>query len=561
MMAALLFFIAIAILLLLIIIAVYITICRHNFNKLCQTPITNHPITNPTKLSQQVVIIGGGLSGIAAAKTFLQYGYTNITILEASHEIGGVWRSTQYVGASIQIPYWLYQYADFPWPKDLIEQAKYNNVSPDKAIVQKYIQRYAERYDLFDKVGIRYGCYVKKMTRDTTRGVWKVLYIDNDGGATIEADVLLMCIGNNSSNPIIPNIPGRELYEGTVLHSSEVGDGSILNENNAAANASTRRNICIVGGSKSAYDIGQLHPEQTTIIMRTPHYWTPRWIVCLPFFDRLVYYMFRGYRVHSHDRSYLVRFLDWCMATTIALGINKPKVHSILDDIMNGGGVHICTTHNEYVNAKKKWNVETSQPVSYTDRGLRLENGKEIEANVIVWGTGFAPTRFFEEVFEGISLQDNLDDGLYLHKYIAHPALPNCYFIGFRDPSLNVPTVASVQSLWAAICAADAINIPSAGEMREMLNNRMLDTRHNLPLSHRRAYSDYFLRPPYNDDYSYALDLIRDCKFESRVATLTRFCNPVDIWTSSSEFRAILGAQVVVEQDDDVRLSDSTRLV
>ena len=121
--------------------------------------------------------------------------------------------------------------------------------------------------------------------------------------------------------------------------------------------------------------------------------------------------------------------------------------------------------------------------------------------------------------------------------------------------------MASVQSLWAAMCAADAINIPSAGEMREMLNNRMLDTRHNLPLSHRRAYSDYFLRPPYNDDYSYALDLIRDCKLESRVASLTRLCNPVDIWTSSSEFRAVLGAQVVVEQDDDVRLLDSTRLV
>ena len=42
-------------------------------------------------------------------------------------------------------------------------------------------------------------------------------------------------IGNNSSNPILQNIPGRKLYEGTVLHSSEVGDGSILNENNAAA--------------------------------------------------------------------------------------------------------------------------------------------------------------------------------------------------------------------------------------------------------------------------------------------------------------------------------------
>jgi cation diffusion facilitator CzcD-associated flavoprotein CzcO len=561
--ALLLFTVAIAILLLLLLI-IYIIICRYNFRKLCQAPITN-PITNhQTKLSQQIVIIGAGVSGIAAAKTFLQYGYTNITILEASYEIGGVWRSSQYVGASIQGPYWLYQYADFPWPKDLINEAN-DNVSPDKATVQKYIQRYAERYGLLDKVDIRYGCYVKKITRDATRGIW-IVSMDNknrgEDGETMEADVLLMCIGNNSSSPIIPNnIPGRELYHGTVLHSSEVGDGSILNEN--AASTSTR-NICIIGGSKSAYDIGQIHPNQTTIIMRTPHYWTPRWIVCLPFFDRLVGYMFRGYRVHTTDRSYLVRFLDWSMATTIALGIHKPTKHSMLDDIMNGGGLHICTTHSEYINAKNKWKVETSQPVSYTENGLKLENGKEIEADVIVWGTGFAPTRFFEEVFESITLQNNLDDGLYLHKYVAHPSLPNCYFIGFRDPSLNVPTVASVQSLWAAMCVGGVVNLPSANEMRDILANRMQNTRHNFPYSHRRAYYDYFLQPPYNDDYSYALDLICDCKLENRVASSSSSswcCNPMDIWTSSSAFRAVLGAQVVVEQDDDVRLSDSTRLL
>ena len=95
----------------------YAIVCRYRFSKLLQTPIHN-PIDTSHRQSR-VVIVGSGICGITAAKTFVQYDYTHITILEASNEIGGVWRSDQYEGASLQGH--TYQFADFPWPRDLVK--------------------------------------------------------------------------------------------------------------------------------------------------------------------------------------------------------------------------------------------------------------------------------------------------------------------------------------------------------------------------------------------------------------------------------------------------------
>jgi hypothetical protein len=200
----------------------------------------------------------------------------------------------------------------------------------------------------------------------------------------------------------------------------------------------------------------------------------------------------------------------------------------------------------QYKNAKR-WELASSRPVEYTEGGIKLADGMEIEADVIVWGTGFEPTKFFERAFPGVDLQDCLDDGLYLYKYIAHPSLKNCFFIGFKDPSLNVPFNASLQSTWAALCAGGVVNVPDAEKMSKLLEDRRRDTRMRFPFSHRRGFYDYFLRPP-NCDYTYALDLIKDCGLENRMANFWR--HPVNIWTISSNFRAVIGMQIHLLKDE-----------
>ena len=89
-------FFIVVIIFIIIIATSYVIICRYNWNKVKRFPHCN-PINNLHQ-SKRVVIAGAGVSGIAAAKTFLQYGYKDVVILERSDELGGVWNSNQYKG-------------------------------------------------------------------------------------------------------------------------------------------------------------------------------------------------------------------------------------------------------------------------------------------------------------------------------------------------------------------------------------------------------------------------------------------------------------------------------
>lgn len=90
-------FFIVVIIFIFIITTSYVIVCRYNWNKHKKKPHCNH-INNSHQSNKRVVITGAGVSGIVAAKTFLQYGYKDVVILERSDELGGVWNSSQYEG-------------------------------------------------------------------------------------------------------------------------------------------------------------------------------------------------------------------------------------------------------------------------------------------------------------------------------------------------------------------------------------------------------------------------------------------------------------------------------
>ena len=51
----------------------------------------------------RVVVVGAGLSGIAAAVKLERAGITDFVVLEKSDRVGGVWRENTYPGCGVEI--------------------------------------------------------------------------------------------------------------------------------------------------------------------------------------------------------------------------------------------------------------------------------------------------------------------------------------------------------------------------------------------------------------------------------------------------------------------------
>ena len=51
--------------------------------------------------------------------------------------IGGIWSNTNqsYINSTLQVPYWHYEFVDYPWPKHLIVK---DQINPTRETIQKY---------------------------------------------------------------------------------------------------------------------------------------------------------------------------------------------------------------------------------------------------------------------------------------------------------------------------------------------------------------------------------------------------------------------------------------
>nr|GEX56534.1 hypothetical protein [Tanacetum cinerariifolium] len=95
----------------------------------------------PTELG----IIGGGISGLAAAKQLSKH---EPIVFEATDSIGGVWKHCSFRTTKLQTPRCDYQFSDYPWPQTHDD----NNSSdrfPSYVEILDYLDSYANHFDLF----------------------------------------------------------------------------------------------------------------------------------------------------------------------------------------------------------------------------------------------------------------------------------------------------------------------------------------------------------------------------------------------------------------------------
>lgn len=157
-----------------------------------------------------VLIIGAGLSGIgAAAHLRRELPDRTFAILERRDAMGGTWDLFRYPGVRSDSDMHTLGYRFRPWESD--------QVLADGPSIKQYVEETAEEYDIARHV--RHGHHVRTADFDSTTGRWTVWYDADGGSGTITADFLWACSGYYSyDEPYAPRFPGQESFQGQLIH-------------------------------------------------------------------------------------------------------------------------------------------------------------------------------------------------------------------------------------------------------------------------------------------------------------------------------------------------------
>ncbi len=202
-----------------------------------------------------VVVIGAGMTGIAAGVKLAEAGYT-YTIFEKNAEVGGTWWENVYPGVGVDTPSHFYSYSFELNPN-------WSHYHPKGAEIQRYLTGVADKYGI--RKNIRFETRVTGAVWDEVAHVWHVSIQDKDGVATtVKANAVILAHGllNRWS---MPKIPGLETFKGPAMHTAGWDPRVDLKD----------KRIAVIGTGASA---AQLAPavapaaKHVTIFQRSKHW-------------------------------------------------------------------------------------------------------------------------------------------------------------------------------------------------------------------------------------------------------------------------------------------------
>ncbi|KAK7734030.1 hypothetical protein SLS53_008025 [Cytospora paraplurivora] len=265
-----------------------------------------------------------------------------------------------------------------------------------------HMKNYAETF----KLNIINSSTVEASSLSQSTGVWNIRIHTPDGPKTITAKHLVQCTGITGQRPFVPKIPGKELYKGTSVHSAEYKNPKQLIDQCA-------KSVAIIGSANSAFDVMEDCVNaglQVTMVVRSPTYIFPWDYSLAP----------QGLGLYEKISPDLADKVQMSEATAISGQLLKGLYRHLAQKEKDrykalsekGFPVYDSTderadlTHNLLVRggghfneigdgirmledgiSAVKGNVE---PVRYTPTGLELSDGSTLDADAIVWCTGFA---------------------------------------------------------------------------------------------------------------------------------------------------------------------------
>ncbi|XP_064108091.1 uncharacterized protein LOC135216603 isoform X2 [Macrobrachium nipponense] len=177
---------------------------------------------------------------------------------------------------------------------------------------------------------------------------------------------------------------------------------------------------------------------------------------------------FKGRKIHSHDYREPFLYKD---DTVVILGAASSGLDICLE--ISGVARKVFLSHNQPVNHPSDFPANVEQVrgvVEATENGFNLMDGSHIEADVIMFCTGYEFSFPFLTKDCGITVEDNVVKPLY--KHLIHSAYPSMAFIGI--PFLVCPfPLFDFQVQFFLKFVGDLISLPSKMEMDEQTQKEL----------------------------------------------------------------------------------------
>ena len=338
-----------------------------------------------------VLVVGAGLSGIGAGYHLqTRCPDRSYAILEGRDQSGGTWDLFRYPGIRSDSDMYTLGFAFRPW-----EEAQ---AIADGSAILKYVRDTASDYGIDRK--IRFGHRVKRASWSTADARWTVEAERGEASEIVRlsCNFLFMCSGYYSyAEGYTPEFAGTERFAGRIVHPQQWTDD---------VDYSGKR-VLVIGSGATA---GTLVPElakkaaHVTMLQRSP-----TWVVARPAEDGMAKWLRRylpaqlAYGITRWKRLLLgMYFFNLCRrnparARQLILGGVRAwlgpdyDVDKHFTPRYNPWEQRLCLVPNgDLFRAirSERVSVVTDHIDTFTENGLKLKSGRELEADLIVTATG-----------------------------------------------------------------------------------------------------------------------------------------------------------------------------
>jgi len=432
-----------------------------------------------------VAIIGAGESGIIVALRLKQAGVPFV-IYEKNRDVGGTWYENKYPGCRVDINSFVYSYACAPrvW-------SDYFGTQPENL---EYLRQVARESGIYEH--IRFGVEVTDASWNEEDQSWRLTVHDEHGTESAMQDMVVFAVGQ-LNRPKLPDIPGRENFDGAAFHSAQWDHTIDLRG----------KRVGVIGtGASACQFIPQVAKvaEKVSVFVRTATWLLPtpelhervegsaRWLMeNLPGYQlwyraSLLMLQTPGLLEHvvvdkaypanehavSETNAFIRKELQGWLESQIT---DRPDLREAVVPNSPVGAKRILRDNGSWIRTLKRDNVEVVKTgiEGITTSGIRGVDGTHREFDVILYGTGFQASKFLFPIsvkgVEGRSLHDVWETGARAYLGMAIPGFPNMFCMYGPNTNLVVHGASIVMfSELTAKYIVDAVRLLLETKARKM---------------------------------------------------------------------------------------------